>query len=326
MRDAWEWKEEDVEALVRDRIQESLTLDYKESKALKAKNARAKKELSKDVSSFANSAGGTIVYGVVENGHVPTAIDGGFDPAEVTREWIEQVINSTIQRRIDGIRINQIELRKTCPGRVLYVVAIPHSERAPHMASDHRYYKRFNFEAQPMEEYEVRDISNRSKGPDLALSFEFKAQDVQTVEFQEDRVTPKPLLLQLMIWNKSPVPTEYHSSDTYIDSRLLRNAPSDTVIIRLKSTDFKCNRSYKNHAISEEMPVWQGMTFVLQKHQIYIPAPVVDEDYALGWRSSAPYMTTRHGFALLHVREGKVSVENLEVATDTHTAPGIPRR
>ena len=71
-------------------------------------------EISKDVSAFANSAGGTLVYGMIEDRHVPTAIDNGFNPSEITMEWLEQVINSRIHRRIDGVRINQIELSRWC--------------------------------------------------------------------------------------------------------------------------------------------------------------------------------------------------------------------
>lgn len=38
------------------------------------------------------------------------------------------------------------------------------------MASDHRFYKRFNFQSVPMEEYEVRDVSRRLIAPDVRFS------------------------------------------------------------------------------------------------------------------------------------------------------------
>ena len=38
------------------------------------------------------------------------------------------------------------------------------------MASDHRYYKRFNFESAPMEEYEARDVSRRLVAPDVRFN------------------------------------------------------------------------------------------------------------------------------------------------------------
>jgi len=46
---------------------------------------RNKNEISKDVSAFANSDGGTIIYGIEEEGHLPKRIDGGV-PAGGKRE------------------------------------------------------------------------------------------------------------------------------------------------------------------------------------------------------------------------------------------------
>jgi predicted HTH transcriptional regulator len=102
MKEPWQWVEEDLDALVVGGVQESLTLDYKSSASLDPRRPAEdkKRELSKDVSAFANSAGGTLVYGVAEENHLPVAIDTGLDPFEVRREWLEQVINSSIQRRI----------------------------------------------------------------------------------------------------------------------------------------------------------------------------------------------------------------------------------
>src|SRR2546428_396521 len=99
MRTVSEWEEADILELIKEGVQESVTLDYKACDALGKSDAK-KNELSKDVSAFANSAGGTIVYGVLENGHVPVSIDRGYDPFDISKEWLEQVINSRIQRRI----------------------------------------------------------------------------------------------------------------------------------------------------------------------------------------------------------------------------------
>src|SRR5262245_21148346 len=91
----------DLQGLIDDEIQESLTLEYKASAAL-AKDSRARDELCKDISALANSAGGQIVYGIEEEDRKPKKIDGGSD---LTREWIEQVIDSKVQPRIEGLTI-----------------------------------------------------------------------------------------------------------------------------------------------------------------------------------------------------------------------------
>src|SRR5690348_4777295 len=122
MKNSWEWDEEDLFELVKTGTQESIELDFKDSASLQRTDSK-KKDISKDVSAFANSAGGTLVYGVSEEkySHVAKAVDAGCDPKEITKEWIEQVINSTIHQRIDGVRVRQIPLIKTSPGRVAYV-------------------------------------------------------------------------------------------------------------------------------------------------------------------------------------------------------------
>lgn len=146
MKPPWEWNEDDVLSLISSCVPEDLNLEYKRCDALI--NTEGKKiELSKDVSSFANSAGGTIIYGMVEDTttHLPTNIDTGYESTSgINQEWLEQVINSRIKPRIDGIRIKPISLNKTNPGKSIFVVNIPQSAKG-HMASDHRYYKRYNF-------------------------------------------------------------------------------------------------------------------------------------------------------------------------------------
>ncbi len=181
MRDPWLWTEDDLLLLIKNAERESLTLEHKTCPSL-ANGDREKKEISKDVSAFANSAGGVIVYGMKENGHVPTALDAGYDPGDITKEWLEQVINSNIQRKIDGVRINQIQLTTQAPGRVAYVVHVPQSYRAPHQANDKKFYKRYEFESKPMEEYEIRDCARRLETPDIRTALSFNREKEQLMK------------------------------------------------------------------------------------------------------------------------------------------------
>jgi hypothetical protein len=60
------WNEAEIQRYIDDEEEESLTLDYKAADAL-AKSDGKKTEITKDVSAIANSAGGTIVYGLKEH-------------------------------------------------------------------------------------------------------------------------------------------------------------------------------------------------------------------------------------------------------------------
>jgi hypothetical protein len=165
---------QDIDKLIATQTQENIHLDYKDNRAID-KNKR--EEISKDVSAFANSDGGTIIYGVTEQNHLPVARDNGVDQNRYSREWLEQVINSNINPRIDGIQIIPIPVSNE---NSLYVVGIPKSFRGPHQAADKKYYKRFNFQSVPMEDYEINDIRSRQNlvPPLISVAAELKQNAV----------------------------------------------------------------------------------------------------------------------------------------------------
>lgn len=213
------WTENLILDLVKNKVPESLTMEYKRIDALRNNN-KNKNEISKDVSAFANSAGGTLIYGVVEDGHHPTEIDEGVSPDDISKEWLEQVINSRISRKIPDLLIHQIEISKP-KGNVIYVIEIPQSHLAPHMASDYRYYKRYNFQSVPMEEYEVRDVGNRNVVPDLSINPVFEKNELtyNTIDYSDQ------FNLNLIMSNESLTPAEYHISKLYLDDRLNVSPP-----------------------------------------------------------------------------------------------------
>ena len=150
MKAVLKWDEDVIKDLIKNQREESLHFEYKRSTAL-VNNERNKNELSKDVSAFANSDGGTIIYGVIEEDHKPKRIDEGIND-KGKKEWIEQVVNSRIEPRIPDVRIIPISLRRS-PGKAIFVIEIPIGFTA-HQASDLKYYKRFNFQSVPMHDYE----------------------------------------------------------------------------------------------------------------------------------------------------------------------------
>jgi hypothetical protein len=160
-------KRDDLELLILQQVQESLYLDYKRSDALlKA----GQKEVPKDVSAFANSDGGMIIYGIEESGHLPVRVDGGIQNSSVTREWIEQTILNNVSPRIEGIQIQRIPLDAD---NSAYCISIPKSDRAPHQdRTNKRYYKRYNFSSVPMEDYEISDVRARSRSTKPLARFE----------------------------------------------------------------------------------------------------------------------------------------------------------
>jgi hypothetical protein len=170
MKPSWEWAEDDLLSMKATQTEESLSFEVKRSQALE-RSDKNKRELSKDISAFANAVGGDIIYGVAEIGTSPSRfgdIDDGIDPTTISPEWVEQVLTSNIQPKIEGLRVHPIELRTSKPGRYAYVVHVPMSNKV-HQASDKRYYKRFNFESVPMDDNEIRDLQNQREKPVLKV-------------------------------------------------------------------------------------------------------------------------------------------------------------
>jgi len=181
--------EEDINQLITLKVEESIHLDFKQAESL-GKNDKKKLELAKDVSAFANSAGGFIVYGIKEDNHVAdslTFIDGN----DITKEWIEQVLQTRIQRKIEDLKIIPIrfedDIRKS-----VYVIKIPESSLAPHMTSNKKFYKRYNFESVQMEEYEIRNLYNRKEKTKLIIhniitstkpEIEYETENDETIYF-----------------------------------------------------------------------------------------------------------------------------------------------
>jgi predicted HTH transcriptional regulator len=161
----------DLQRLVDEALEESLTLDYKASPAL-SRDGKAPEEMCKDVTALANSAGGQIIYGIEEDRvtRKPSRVDEGVEDPKITREWIEQILNSRVQPRMNGVQTARIDMGN---GKFGYVISVPQTQTGPHQAPDGKYYKRFDLQSVAMYDYEIRDIMRRSTTPDLYAELTF---------------------------------------------------------------------------------------------------------------------------------------------------------
>lgn len=158
---------QDVQSLIEQQVEETLFLEFKGKGSLDKNDEKKKIEMSKDVSAFANSAGGTLIYGIQEKNHKAASLDF-VDGNVYTKEWLEQVLTSRIQRRIDGLQIIPIRSDNDL-GKTVYIINVPESNNVPHMAADKRFYKRNNVTVLNMEEYEVRQLYSRITKTQLIL-------------------------------------------------------------------------------------------------------------------------------------------------------------
>jgi hypothetical protein len=167
------WNEAKLKELIRDKIEESYILEYKSAGAL-ARDSKVHTQITKDVSAMANSAGGILIYGMAEFQddalkHLPERIDP-INRGDFSKEWLENIILQ-IQPRIPNVEIRPVELTSGS-NHIAYVVEIPQGNTA-HQAADCRYYRRYNFQAVPMPDNEVRDVMNRKSFPSVSVNAKF---------------------------------------------------------------------------------------------------------------------------------------------------------
>jgi hypothetical protein len=126
----------DIEALVANAVAEGRAIEYKQQ--LPGGTDDDKKEFFADVSSFANAAGGDLIFGVADkrdaNGKptgIPEKADGlaGVNVDEQIRR-LDDMLRSGIEPRIPGCRIRSVEGFASGP---VLVIRIPKSWAAPHM-------------------------------------------------------------------------------------------------------------------------------------------------------------------------------------------------
>jgi len=297
------WTEKGLQNLIESEVEESLTLEYKSAEAL-AKSDYHKTEITKDVSAMANSAGGTLIYGIREGGdpehrHLPEKITP-VDRTEFPREWLEQVINS-IRPRIEGIVIHSVTLDSD-EKEVAYVVEIPQSHTA-HQAKNHRYYKRFNFQSVPMEDYEIRDVLFREQIPDVSVRF-----------FIEKKILPEEeggsLAVSLIIQAKNygssyaryvacfvDVPVK---ALVRIDNR--RNIKDGGRFYRHRLTNL--NQEHADETFRANFPLLRSMTMSWKIPLKENYGQIEDTDWSIKWKVYADNALPK---------EGKLPFEDIEI-------------
>lgn len=144
-------------------ISEGLTIDYKEDLTLAVPDEK-KRELLADIASFANAAGGHIVFGIAErrvNGQPSGRPDQIMGLANVNvgslRASFENLVRDGIDPRVPGFRTVEIDM---APEAAPIVVAyVPRSFNAPHMVTlraQSRFFARNSTGKYPLNVQQIR--------------------------------------------------------------------------------------------------------------------------------------------------------------------------
>ncbi|MQB20527.1 ATP-binding protein [Agrobacterium tumefaciens] len=202
--------------------QETLELEFKaneprdpifESGAL---TKPGKKILAKEISAFANSAGGLLVFGVdcrvidkVDQAERLTPIPS-LARAETS---VRDAASELLQPRHDGIRVASIPSDEAHDSGYI-VVDVPRSERRPHRseATDQKqYFKRSGASAFAMEHYDIEDAFRRLSSPSIKLEVSYSSGlrvgiDEQHYKLElalENTSDVTAKMISMQIWDRS---------------------------------------------------------------------------------------------------------------------------
>jgi hypothetical protein len=122
--------EQDLIDQIQAGVPEGVLVDYKRD--MYGRGDAEVREFLKDVSSFANTAGGHLIIGVDETGGVPACISALSGDSDQELQRLENLARDGIEPRIAGLRMKAVPI--TAGGFVI-VLRIPKSWNPPHRVS-----------------------------------------------------------------------------------------------------------------------------------------------------------------------------------------------
>jgi len=220
----------DIQRLIEDGVRESKTLEYKE--ALPSGSDEDKREFLADVSSFANTSGGVIVYGLSEArdkegnklGFPLPSIKGleKFSADDDIRR-LENILRSGLDPPINSLIFNSLEVE----GKTVLLLGIGRSLFAPHMV-DHknhtRFYSRANTSKQQMSIDELRRAFLELNSWEVEAQ-EFRAARIQAL-FGDPLVADKLLVEAPLITHIVPLGSRANKIDLKVLPDRVGHLPS----------------------------------------------------------------------------------------------------
>jgi hypothetical protein len=143
-------------------------------------------ELARQLSAFANSGGGSLVYGISNptNGTPRSVDDGGIKLSAKRpniREWLEDIVPNLVEFTLKKFNVYALTNKAGAPGladdRCIILVDIPDSDDAPHQSTrEHRYFARVGGKSRPIGHRLVADIFHRRQHPLFNVEFSLRSE------------------------------------------------------------------------------------------------------------------------------------------------------
>ena len=159
-----EIKESDLQSLIDNKVLEGKTIEYK--RELPNNSDSSKKEFLADVTSFANSSGGDLIFGIEQDNQTgdpkkPYGIE--IENADKEKLRLDDIIRTGIEPRILSVSIQAIPLKNS---KFAFIIRIPKSWNGPHrviLGGHAKFYARNSSGKYEMDVDELRVAFNLSE-------------------------------------------------------------------------------------------------------------------------------------------------------------------
>ncbi len=250
-----------IENIVKNNIRESNSLEFKHANALYniySKTENEINEFTKDITAMANSNGGTIIYGIQEyskgNNRGKAKCLTPIDRDKISIEWLEQIMNSRIQPRIQKYKFFEIDINTN-----QFILAIELQQSTTiHQANDKRYYKRYEFQSLYMDDWEIKALINRNNNPVIEeVIYIEKKPDYIIKQFNKMRLYDYDLIIGIN--NIGNIMAKYLTGFLHIDKSAYK-------YLQLKESEFT---PYYNHfEISFSNKITRTINFQNNEYEI----------------------------------------------------------
>lgn len=167
-----------LDSIIENSITENKSLEYKEK--LPTNSEKDKREFLIDVSSFANTAGGDLIYGIKQNSEngLPESVSGcNIDNIDAEKQRLDNMIRDGIDPALFTYAINEVKISEA---KYVIVIRINQSWNKPHRViykSWDKFYARNSSGKYPL------DVS------ELRIQFNLSATTRERIKsFREDRI------------------------------------------------------------------------------------------------------------------------------------------
>lgn len=259
----------DVQGLCDRRVREGRQLDFKD--ALPGNDDKGRVEFLRDVTALANTDGGDLIYGVIEEREqdgtktglasaVPGVENLNFDDRKL---WMENLIRDNTEPRLLGVGYHPIIID---PSHTVLVVRVPRSWNAPHVVSfgkHWRFYARNSAGNYPMDVTQLRDTFLLSSSVADKLQA-FRDKRIETIR-DAQIFQPYGALLVIHLQPFESVRPDANfdlrriSPDNFVPGNYLEGQPQIRINFDGRMVDFSIGDTQRGHVqvyrsgITEEM-------------------------------------------------------------------------